>query len=203
MQAIKEALEMPGTLDIIIVQLVRLISQKQEVKMSKRSGTFVTLVELIEEVGEDVARFFFLMRSADTHMDFDLDLAKEKSDKNPVYYVQYAHARICSIMKQKEIKKLPAINKTKAQYDHKAEVDLIRELVKYPDLLQEVSEKYEIQRLPFYSIRLAELFHNFYTQCRVIDEGKADPSRVALIKAAKIVLRNCLKLMGVSTPVKM
>ncbi len=203
MQAMKKALALPGQLDIITVQLVRLISQNQEVKMSKRSGTFVTLEELIDEVGPDVARFFFLMRSADTHMDFDLDLAKEKSDKNPVYYVQYAHARICSIMKQKELRRLSVFKIQPGRYDHKAEVDLIRELVKFPDLLQEISESYEIQRLPFYTIRVAELFHNFYSQCRVINDSQVDPARAVLVKATQIVLRNSLKLMGVQAPSKM
>ncbi len=203
MHAMKKALDMPGRLDLIVFQLVRLISQNQEVKMSKRSGTFVTLEELVDEVGLDVARFFFLMRSADTHMDFDLDLAKERSEKNPVYYVQYAHARICSIMKQKELRRAPKGKKQLGQYDHKAEVDLIKELVRFPDLLADISDSYEIQRLPFYSVRLAELFHNFYTQCRVIDDGKVNWDRVALIKATRVVLRNSLKIMKVSAPVKM
>jgi len=203
MQAIKKALDITGRLDIIIVQLVRLIVQNQEVKMSKRSGTFVTLEELIDDVGLDVARFFFLMRAADTHMDFDLDLAKEKSEKNPVFYVQYAHARICSIIKQQAVKKHKKALTTAIQYDHKAEIDLIRELVRLPDLLAEISETYEIQRLPFYTIRVAELFHNFYSQCRVIDQEKVDPSRLALVQATRIVIRNCLKLMGVSAPNRM
>lgn len=203
MQSIKKAMEMPGDLDIIIVQLVRLISQKQEVKMSKRSGTFVTLEELVSDVGLDVARFFFLMRAADTHMDFDLDLAKEKSEKNPVYYVQYAHARICSIIKQPELKKKPKKTITRLIYDHRSEYELIKELVRYPDLLSDISQTYEVHRLPFYTIKLAELFHNFYAQCRVIDNGDVNHSRVALVKATRIVLRNSLKMMGVSAPTKM
>ncbi|MFA5107116.1 MAG: arginine--tRNA ligase [Patescibacteria group bacterium] len=203
MQAIKKSLDWPGQLDIVVVQLVRLISNHQEVKMSKRSGTFITLEELVDDVGLDVARFFFLMRAADTHMDFDLDLAREKSDKNPVYYVQYAHARICSILKQKELKKLTWPERLKIHYDHRAEVDLITELVQYPDLLRGICESYEVQRLPFYVIKVAELFHVFYTQCRVIDQGEVNTARVALIKATQIVLRNSLKLMGVSAPMTM
>ncbi|MDD5342352.1 MAG: arginine--tRNA ligase [Patescibacteria group bacterium] len=200
MQAVKKALGWPGRLDIIIVQLVRLISQNKEVKMSKRSGTFVTLEELVDDVGLDVARFFFLMRSSDTHMDFDLDLAKEKSEKNPVYYVQYAHARICSILKQSELRKISKQPSRIEEFDHQAEIDLLKELLRLPDLLKDVCETYEVQRLPFYTIKVAELFHNFYTQCRVINQGEVNQNRVVLIKATRVVLRNCLKLMGVSVP---
>ena len=204
MMAMKQALELPGQLDFVIVQMVRLISDGQEVKMSKRSGTFVTLEEVVDDVGLDVARFFFLMRANETHMDFDLDLAKEKSEKNPVFYVQYAHARICSIIKKDEIKRaLRKPPKTAHTFDHKAEVDLIRELVKLPDLLGDIATSYEVQRLPFYSIKLAELFHNFYTQCRVIEDGQINYSRLALIRATQIVLQQSLKLMGVAAPTAM
>ncbi|MFA6197756.1 MAG: arginine--tRNA ligase [Patescibacteria group bacterium] len=204
MYAVKEALAISGQLDFVIVQMVRLISGGQEVKMSKRSGTFVTLEELVDDVGLDVARFFFLMRASDTHMDFDLDLAKEKSEKNPVYYVQYAHARICSIMKKDEIRRaLRKPNNDALSYDHKAEMDLIRELIKLPDLLSDIAVTYEVQRLPFYAIKLAELFHNFYTQCRVIEDGRVNYSRLALIKATRIVLQQSLKLMGVTAPIAM
>ncbi|MDP3964890.1 MAG: arginine--tRNA ligase [bacterium] len=199
MQAVKQGLGLPGQLDIIIVQLVRLVSGGKEVRMSKRSGTFVTLAELVEDVGLDVARFFFLMRAADTHMDFDVDLAKEKSEKNPVYYVQYAHARICSILKQPELRRIQSSHANE-QFDHQAEIALIRELIKFPDLLADLSQTYEIQRLPFYTVRLAELFHAFYVHCRVIDGENVHLARLDLVKATRNVLRMALKLMGVTAP---
>ena len=203
MQAALRALGFEGRLDIIIFQLVRLIKGGQEIKMSKRGGTFVTLDELIEEVGADVARFFFLMYAADTHMDFDLDLAREKSEKNPVYYVQYAHARICSIMK----KAAPYIRKKK-NYDpeklvRKEELDLLKEMLKFPEIIEEVAQSYEVHKLPFYAQNLATKFHDFYTNCRVIDNDKLKIKRYELIKLTKFALMKVLALMGISAPERM
>jgi len=198
----KEA-DWSGELKIMIAQLVRLISKGQEVKMSKRAGTFVTLDELIDEVGPDVTRFFFLERALNTHMDFDLDLAKEKSEKNPVYYVQYAYARIHSILAKSKIKK--QISKSDLDLIKKpAEISLIKELIKLPDIIIETAEDYQVQRLPYYAIELATKFHNFYEQCRVISEDEnLTMARIALIKATQTVLKKTLDLMGISAPEKM
>ena len=199
----------PENLDIVIVQLIRLISGGKETKVSKRAGTFVTLEELIDEVGLDAARFFFLMYSNDTHMDFDMDLAKSRSAKNPVYYVQYAHARLCSILRKSEIKNPKSEKKSKSQISNyklftKNDFNLIRKLVEYPEILADISKNYEVHRLPRYVLELAREFHNFYEKERVITEDKKLTSaRLALITATKIVLANTLNLMGIKTPDKM
>lgn len=193
------ALGFPSKLDVILMQLVRLMRGGAEVKMSKRAGTYVTLEELIDEVGLDAARFFFLMHAANTHMDFDLDLAKEKSDQNPVYYVQYAHARICSILKKA---RGAPLGKEQALVDPSA-ATLIRELLRLPELIEEVAVSYDVHKLPFYAMRLAETFHVFYGQVRVIDQGTINPRALVLVQATKLVLAKTLKLMGVSAPEKM
>jgi arginyl-tRNA synthetase len=202
-QILEEELKAGVNFQILIAQLVRLMSKGQEVKMSKRAGTYVTLDELIDEVGADVTRFFFLERSLDTHMDFDLDLAKERSEKNPVYYIQYAHARIHSILAKSKIKD----QRSKSDLDlikDPAELSLIKELVKLPDVVIETAEDYQVQRLPFYAIGLANKFHNFYEHCKVIsDDENLTSARLELIKATQIVLKKTLDLMGVSAPEKM
>lgn len=213
MQAVARILDFFGKLDIIIVQFVRLIQNDQEIKMSKRLGTFVTLEELVDEVGLDAARFFFLMYDVNTHMDFNLDLAKKKSKDNPVYYVQYAHARICSIIKKvKELKKgSKGLKKAKGRKDEKednrvnikVEYDLIRELIKWPELVEDAALTYQVHKLPFYAVSLATKFHDFYTQCRVIDKEIINEARMDLVKATQIVLQNVLACMGVSAPEKM
>ncbi|MFA4998460.1 MAG: arginine--tRNA ligase [Candidatus Paceibacterota bacterium] len=189
-------------LKIIIGQFVRLVENGQEVKMSKRGGTFVTLEELIGEVGVDVARFFFLMKSIDTHIDFNLDLAKEQSDKNPVYYVQYAYARICSILRKSEIKNLKS-DKLDLLV-HQSELGLVKKLIQFPEIVEDVSRDYQIQKLPQYAMELATTFHQFYHDCRVISEDKElTRARLNLVLATKTVLKNVLDLMGVSAPEKM
>jgi len=185
---------------IIIMQLVRLIQQGKEVRMSKRTGTYVTLDELIDEVGLDVARLFFLTRSPDTHLNFDLDLAKEQSEKNPVYYVQYAHARICSILKKATTEANPKYLKL----EHPAEINLVKQLIRLPEIVEDISKDYQVQRLPQYALDLAAIFHKFYQECRVISEEKnLTQARLSLVLAVKIVLKNTLDLMGISAPEKM
>lgn len=196
LNAAMAALGFARRLHVEIVQLVRLVDNGQEVKMSKRAGTYVTLEELIDEVGLDVARFFFLMHSANTHMDFDLHLAKEKSDKNPVYYVQYAHARICSILAK--TKKLPVMSGKLPP--EPAELRLVKALLRFPHLVEQIGRNYEVHKLPFYAIDLATAFHDFYTTCRVIDHDRVWPHRLRLIKATKIVLAKALGLMGIAAP---
>ncbi|MBI4919724.1 arginine--tRNA ligase [Candidatus Azambacteria bacterium] len=198
-----KALGIPeDNLEIIITQLVRLVKGGESFKISKRAGTFVTLEELVNEVGLDAARFFFLMYSPNTHMDFDIALAKERSQKNPVYYVQYAHARISGILRQATSDKRHAANIEILK--EKSELDLIRKLVEYPELLAEIAENYEVHRLPRYALDLAREFHNFYEKERVITEDKnLTSARLALVLSAKIVLANVLSLMGIKAPDKM
>lgn len=199
LEAAAAALGFAHRVEVIILQFVRLIRDGQEVKMSKRAGNFVTLEELIDEVGTDVARFFFLMHSPNTHMDFDLGAAKEKSEKNPVFYVQYAHARMQSILK-KVGRTVPVKSK---EPPHRSEVELTKTLLQFPQVVSEVAASFETQKLPFYAIELATKFHEFYDHCRVIDEGKVWSQRLGLVKATVAVLKKTLALMGVSAPDKM
>lgn len=209
MQAAMSILGLAGKLDIIIIQMVRLMKHGQEVRMSKRSGTFVTLEELIDEVGVDAARYFFLMYDFATHMDFNLDVAKKKTKDNPVYYVQYAHARICSIMRKlnREMKK----HKGKRAVDRlsvpaslePAEKRLVKQLIKWPELVADVATTHQVHRLTAYATSVATEFHNFYTQCRVISGPDVNMFRVEVITAAQIVLQNVLATMGITAPEKM
>ncbi len=196
LQAGMSALGYAKKLDIQFLQLVKLIKDGQEVKMSKRAGTYVTLEEVVDEVGIDVARFFFLMHAANSHMDFNLSLAKEHSDKNPVFYVQYAHARISSILK-KTVKLKPMAGRAEI---HPSETALAKALFEFPPLVAEIGESYEVQKLPFYAMALAAKFHDYYTHSRVIDNNQVWPQRLILVKATKMVLAKTLGLMGVSVP---
>lgn len=201
LQAALEALDQKGKLDVIIFQLVRLISAGKEVKMSKRAGTYVTLEELIDEVGLDVARFFFNMYSPHTHIDFNLDLAREKSNKNPVFYVQYAHARLCSIL-AKAPKVSDEVNLSLLVEPE--ELALTKKLLQFDDLVEDISSTYQVHQLPYFAIAVAELFHSFYEKHKVIsDDQDLTTARLKLITAAKITLENTLRLLGVSAPEKM
>ncbi|OGD35338.1 arginine--tRNA ligase [Candidatus Azambacteria bacterium RIFCSPHIGHO2_01_46_10] len=216
LKAALSAFDFAKKLDVVIVQLVRLMEKGQEVRMSKRKGTYVTIDDLLDEVGPDVARFFFLMSSVQSHMDFDLTLAKEKSEKNPVFYVQYAHARICSILKKANIR-LKAISykpSSRAQTEglkadlslltHHSELELMKELLRFSEIVQDVAENYTVNHLPTYALELAAKFHAFYRDCRVISEDKEiTASRLALVRATKIVLANTLELMGIKAPERM
>ena len=193
-------------LKIILTQFVRLISGGREAKISKRAGAFVTLEKLVDEVGLDAARLFFLMYSTNTHMDFDMKLAKERSQKNPVYYVQYAHARLYSILSKikNQKSKIKITNQNLKLLSSKADLDLIRKLVEYPEILADVAINYEVHRLPRYALELAREFHNFYEKERVITEDKnLTSTRLVLVTATKIVLASALNLMGIKAPDKM
>jgi arginyl-tRNA synthetase len=189
---------------IIVTQAVRVIQNGVEVKMSKRKGTFITFEEVVEEVGADAARFFFLMHTPTTHMDFDLELAKERSMKNPVYYAQYAYVRTLGILsKTKSLEK----NTSKVNFHllH-TEVDqkLIIELLKFPDIVKSVADDYEVSRLTRYLSGLARLFHNFYEKERIAGEKEEIAlARRELVKATQVVLKMTLDLLGISTPKKM
>lgn len=188
-------------LDIVIMQLVRLFQAGSEVRMSKRTGTYVTMDELIDEVGLDVARFFFLTKSPESHLNFDLDLAKEQSEKNPVFYVQYAYARICSILRKTN---LPNNIAMAGLLSNESELNLIKQLIRLPEVVEDTAKDYQVQRLPQYATDLAASFHQFYRDCQVISEDKnLTKARLALVSAAKIVLKNTLSLMGISAPEKM
>ena len=195
-----EAIGHKGKLEILLTQFISVIEKGEKVKMSKRLGTFIAMDELLEAVGPDVVRFFFLMHSADKQMDFDLDLAKEKSDKNPVYYVQYAYARTNSILRKAKshfVEKLDLLN-------HQSEKELIKYLIKLPEIIEDAAKDYQVHRLTTYAVELAGVFHRFYTDCRVLGEKKElEQARLTLVKATKIVLGNVLNLMGISKPERM
>jgi len=194
----------PKKLSLPIVQLVRFIENGVEVKMSKRAGTFVTLDELVNEVGLDAARFFFLMHDADTHMDFDLALAKEQSQKNPVYYVQYAHARISGILRNvAQVSRRRSAKHNSEPLAHPAELALLRQLLRFPELVTDAARSGSLQRLPFAAMELATTFHEFYDQVRVIDGETVVDRRATLVAATAHVLRQLLGLMGVSAPQRM
>jgi len=209
LSAVAKALGFSGEFKISISQLVQIMKDGKEVRMSKRAGNAVYMDELIDEIGHDVARFFFLMYSPDTHMNFDLELAKEHSSKNPVFYVQYAHARIASILeKAKSNIQNTTDNIQNAKLElltHESELSLLKELNKFPALIEEVASDYAVNKLPHYAIRLADKFHSFYGACKVIDEQNPQLSsaRLSLIKATKIVLAETLSLIGVYAPEKM
>jgi arginyl-tRNA synthetase len=209
LKAAAKALEYnPDNIEIIIMQLVRLMSDGKEVKMSKRAGTYVTIDELIDEVGLDVARFFFLMYSPDAHMNFDLDLAKEHSQKNPVYYAQYAHARMCSIFAKSDAnytnEHANDANVLKL-LNQEIELRLIKQLIKFPEIIEDSARDYQVHCLPHYALDLVRQFHKFYEECRVINEKNPalTEARLALVRATQIVLKNSLDLMGISAPEKM
>lgn len=197
----------PEQLEVLILQMVSLYRNGELVKMSKRTGQSVTLNELIEEVGTDAARFFFVMRSIDSQLDFDLTLAAEKSNENPVYYIQYAHARICSIMRQlKEAGITPvAAEELKLSVLTEAcELELIKKLGEYPELIAAAAKERAVHRVAHYVHELAGLFHSFYNQCRILGvDSDVQQARIALVKAVGHVIRHALGILGVSAPERM
>ena len=195
----------PDQLEILILQMVSLYRNGELVKMSKRTGQSVTLNELIEEVGTDAARFFFVMRSIDSQLDFDLTLATEKSNENPVYYIQYAHARICSIFRQ--LKEAGIEEAADADYTLLAdptETELIKKLGEYPELIASAAKERAVHRVAHYVHELAGLFHSFYNQCRILGvDPEVQQARIKLVKATQHVLRHALNILGVSAPERM
>jgi arginyl-tRNA synthetase len=188
----------------ILFQLVRLFQGGKEIRMSKRKGVFVTLEELIEEVGVDAARFFFLTKKYNTHLDFNLDLAKEQSERNPVYYVQYAYARMSSILRKIKFPESELSNFNFELLHHPSEQRLVKKLLDFPGLIEEISTDFEVHRLPHYALSLAKLFHQFYTECKVLTEDKElRAARLALLEGSRIVLGSTLFLMGISAPERM
>ena len=194
----------PDRLDIIITQMVSLRRGEEVMKMSKRSGDIITLREVVEEVGADPCRFFFLTRSADSQMDFDLELAKKRSADNPSYYVQYAHARISSILRLAEEKGISYDEGDVSLLSTDAELSLIRQMLKLPEMVELVARTLEPQHLPYYAQDLATEFHGFYEKCRVVSDDPAlTAARLKLVKAAQLALAKTLSLMGMTAPERM
>ncbi len=205
MKAVMNALGLnPERLRIIICQMVTLRRGNEIVKVSKRSGDIVTLAEVIDEVGKDACRFFFLSRSADSQMDFDLELAKRQSAENPVYYVQYAHARIASILRLAKERQIDYGQGDVSSLTTEPELTLIRKMTLLPEIVETVAKTLEPHHLPYYAQDLATDFHSFYKYCRVISKNSAlTQARLKLVKAAQIVLANTLHLMGITAPERM
>lgn len=195
----------PEKLEVIIAQTVRLVRGNEVVKMSKRGGEFVTMDELLEEAGKDACRFFFLMRAPSSHLDFDLDLARVQSNENPVYYVQYAHARIASIFRQARQEGIvPALGPNEIDFSllrEPCEIQLMKLLAAFPEEVYEIGQAREPNRLINYMMNVASAFHSFYTQCRVLGEDKElSAARLYLARVCQIVLANALRMAGVSAP---
>ncbi len=202
MRAIVHALGIdPGRLEVIITQMVTLRRGDVEIRVSKRSGELVTLRDLVEEVGADACRFFFLARSVDSQMDFDLELAKRQSADNPVYYVQYAHARISSILRLARDRNIDYSQGDVSLLVSEPELTLIRKMLQLTEVVEMVAGNLEPHHLPYYAQDLATLFHSFYRQCRVIsDDESLTAARLKLVEAAKIVFARALHLMGMTAP---
>jgi arginyl-tRNA synthetase len=205
MKAVLKALNCdPEQLKVIICQLVTLRRGKEIVKVSKRSGDIITLKEVVDEVGSDACRFIFLSRSADSQMDFDIELAKRQSADNPVYYVQYAHARIASILDLARERKIDCSQGDVSLLTTEPELTLIRRLILLPEIVEQVAVTLEPHHLPYYAQDLATVFHSFYKQCRVVSKDEAlTKARLKLVKAAQIALAKVLRLMGMAAPEKM
>jgi arginyl-tRNA synthetase len=176
--------------------------------MSKRAGTFVTLRDVVQDVGADAARYIFLTRRSDSHLDFDLDIAKEQSRENPVYYVQYAHARIASIFREAESRGVVVPMREAVRIDLldlEEEQNMIKTLARFPEMIEEAALAYEPHRLTFYLQDLAGMLHNYYFRHRVIDADDAvrTGARLFLMKQIKTVLRSALRILGVSAPDRM
>jgi len=197
----------PDFLEVLIVQQVNLLSGGQPVKMSKRAGEFITLRDLMEDIGADCAKFFFLMRSTSAHLDFDLDLARRQNDENPAYYVQYAHARIASILRfaaERGLKPAVARGAGEPGLGAPAEQTLARKLAAFPEVVRGAALAREPHRLPAYLQETAAVFHRFYHECRVVTENVPQSlARLRLAEATRVVLQNGLGLMGVTAPQRM
>jgi arginyl-tRNA synthetase len=191
-------------LEVLLYQLVTLKRGNEVVPLSKRAGEIVTLRDVVSEVGADAARFFFLTPSAGSTMEFDLELAAKQSDENPVYYVQYAHARICSVLARAAEQSLSSEGADTSLLAHEAEQILLRRLLLLPEVVETVVDDLETHPLPAYAQSLATAFHAFYTQCRVITEDvPLTKARLRLLEATRVVLARTLSLMGISAPEQM
>ncbi len=206
MKAMMRALGLdPERLTLLIYQMVTLKRGGEVVRFSKRTGEFITLREVLDEVGPDAVRFFLLTHAADSQMDFDLELAKEESEENPVYYVQYAHARVASILRYAE--EIDYSDGDLSLLTHEAELALLRQMVLLPDIVELAATSLAPHHLTYYAQDLASAFHSFYKQCRVVSSYPEDmplnKARLKLMKACQVVLAQVLGLMGASAPESM
>ena len=197
----------PSRLNILVSQMVTLKRGGQLVKASKRSGNFISLRELVDEVGIDACRYFFLTRSANSQMDFDMSLAKRQSSENPIYYIQYAHARISGILRNAIDQAISWRDGDVSLLTQTTELTLIREMLKFPEVIIKAADNLEPHHLPYYASQLAMAFHHFYEKCRVLSSDPKDQNitlaRLKLVEASKIVLGRSLILMGVGAPENM
>ncbi len=199
----------PAALDVVLVQMVQLTRGGEPVRMGKRQGEFVPLSEVVEEVGKDAARFFFLMRNSDSHLDFDLELAKKESSENPVFYVQYAHARVASIFEQArqagvKVEGLSAAQVKLDRLSEPEELSLIKRMLEFPEVVEDGVRELEPHRLVFYLIELAGEFHRYYNRFRVItDDADLTAARLLLVASVQKVVGRGLDLLGVTAPLKM
>ncbi len=197
----------PERLTVLISQMVTLKRGDEVVRASKRTGDFVTLRELTDEVGADACRYFFLARTPSTQMEFDLELAKQESSENPVYYVQYGHARIASILNSAREQNIDWSPGDVSLLTHPSELSLIRTMLRLPELVEQMARALEPHQLPHYTMELATAFHWFYENCRVISSHEEDAqmnlARLTLVESAQIVFRRSLELMGMSAPERM
>ena len=205
MAALQAAGEDSNRLKILLVQFATLYRASVKIPMSTRAGEFVTLRELVEETGKDAARFFYVLRKSEQHLDFDLDLAKEESSENPVYYVQYAHARICSVFRQMSERGIARTEKgSLSLLASETELGLTKSLVKYPEVIQNAASSFEPHQVAYYLRDVATEFHSFYNKERILDcEPSLRSARLDLIDAVRQVLANGLNALGVSTPESM
>ena len=196
----------PNKLEILLVQFANLYRGGSKVQMSTRSGSFVTLEDLRAEVGNDAARFFYILRKSEQHMDFDLDLAKSKTNENPVYYIQYAHARICSVFRQADEKEIELdVSQTNlALLTEEIEKGLLRELSRFKSDLESSAIQYEPHQLAYYLRDLSNHFHSYYNACKfIVDDKNLTQARLALISATQQILKNGLSILGVGAPESM
>jgi len=200
-----EALGFKNKATVVLVQFIRLFKDGQEFRISKRRGTYVTIDELLKLVGRDVVRFWITMYANTSHIDFDLDKAAERSEKNPVFYAQYAYARLCSLLSRPEIRALGEIEMFRDRNAKSTDLErsLLMSLLKYPEIVVQTGEDYQLQRLPQYALSLADQLHSFYASVRVINNGVADKRLVALMLLTKKVLSEILDVIGISKPEKM
>jgi len=208
MKAAVEALGInPDKLDIVIFQLVRLYRNGEIARMSKRTGKAISLSDLLEEVGRDAARFFFNTKASGSHLDFDLDLAVQQSNENPVFYVQYAHARICSMLRLLESEGISVPDVDSVDFSllkSQEEIDLIKKLAEYPEEIRISAQTLEPSRLTRYVLDVAGLFHSFYNECRVKgEEENLMKARIILVDSTRIVIKNVLDLLSISAPERM
>jgi len=191
-------------LEVLLIQFVRLLSEGQEISMSKRSGTYVTMRDVVKDVGRDVTRFFLIMRSSESHLDFDLDLARDQSNENPVYYIQYAHARIGSIFEKAREKKLFPSEKSLNVLELPEEIDIAKKLLQFPEVIKESAQALSPHKIAFYLQELASGFHIYYNKHRIIvEDPELSGARLFFIGCIKTAIAKGLGLLGVGAPERM